>query len=420
MSEVVSSKKKFIWNMLGGLSSSGSSLLLSIIVNRMLGGTYGGIFAFAYANAQLMYTIGAFEVRPFQSTDVNEKYSFNTYLSFRIFSCLLMIILSFIYTILNGFSFEKNLVILLLVLFKAVEAFTDVYGGRFQQRDRIDLSGKLYFVRIVVSMATFILLTKILRNLVIATLGMFLSSLILFFIYDYQFVLQTDKENLKIETKYLFNLLKEVLPLFIGAFIMMYISNAPKYAIDEFYGDDIQNIYNILFMPAFVINMFSIFVFRPMLVGMAMDWNLGNLKKFWIDLLKIYGIILGLTVIALIGTWLAGIPLLSIMYGINLLEYKNQLMMVMITGGISAFLTFSCQVITIMRKQKILLFGYVISFGYAYIASKLMVQSFEIYGAILAYGTSMGLLVLLCLIIIVYTNLRRGRENENKEINLYC
>ena len=60
MDEAVSNRKKFIWNMLGGLSSSGLSLILSIAVNRMLGGTYGGIFAFAYANAQLMYTIGAF------------------------------------------------------------------------------------------------------------------------------------------------------------------------------------------------------------------------------------------------------------------------------------------------------------------------------------------------------------------------
>jgi len=419
MGEAVSNRKKFIWNMLGGLSSSGLSLILSIVVNRMLGGTYGGIFAFAYANAQLMYTIGAFEVRPFQSTDVNEKYNFNSYFSFRIFSCFLMVTVSVIYIVLNRFTLEKSLVILFLVLFKVTEAVTDVYGGRFQQKDRIDLSGKLYFVRVAVSMSVFILIAAVLHNLIMAAFGMFLSSVCLFFLYDYKFVFPEDRKGIKIQTDKLFSLFKEVLPLFIGAFIMMYISNAPKYAIDAFYGDDIQNIYNILFMPAFVINMFSIFVFRPMLVGMAVDWNLRNMKKLWAVLIKIYGVILGLTVVALAGTWIAGIPVLSVLYGVNLFEYKSHLMFVMVTGGIGALLTFSCQIITIMRKQKVLLLGYCIAFLYAYVASRIMVRSLGIGGAILAYGTSMGLLVLVCLVIIIIANIRRGRENENKEINLY-
>jgi Membrane protein involved in the export of O-antigen and teichoic acid len=419
MDEAVSNRKKFIWNMLGGLSSSGLSLILSIAVNRMLGGTYGGIFAFAYANAQLMYTIGAFEVRPFQATDVNEKYNFNSYFSFRIFSCFLMVTVSVIYIVLNRFTLEKSLVILFLVLFKVTEAVSDVYGGRFQQKDRIDLSGKLYFVRVAVSMSVFILIAAVLHNLTMAAFGMFFSSVCLFFIYDYKFVFPEDRKGIKIETDKLFSLFKEVLPLFIGAFIMMYISNAPKYAIDAFYSDDIQNIYNILFMPAFVINMFSIFVFRPMLVGMAVDWNLRNMKKLWAVLIKIYGVILGLTVVALAGTWITGIPVLSVLYGVNLSEYKSHLMLVMVTGGISALLTFSCQIITIMRKQKVLLLGYCTAFLYAYVASRLMVRSLGIGGAILAYGTSMGLLVLACLVIIITANIRRGRENENKEINLY-
>ena len=74
MVNTASNREKYIWNMLGSLSSAVSSFILSISVNRILGAEDGGFFAFAYANAQQMITIGQFEVRPYQATDINEKY----------------------------------------------------------------------------------------------------------------------------------------------------------------------------------------------------------------------------------------------------------------------------------------------------------------------------------------------------------
>ena len=53
-------------------------------------------------------------------------------------------------------------------------------------------------------------------------------------------------------------------------------SNAPKYAINTYCTDVIQNRYSILFMPAFAINLFSQFVLRPLLTPMAKMWSGGN------------------------------------------------------------------------------------------------------------------------------------------------
>ena len=407
MKESVGNKEKYIWNILGGLSSSGSSLVLSIAVNRILGGAQGGVFAFAYANAQLMYTIGAFEVRPYQSTDVKENYKFNTYVSLRIVTCAFMVLATIIYVLFNDFPLEKSIIVVLMTIFKMLEAFADVYAGRFQQRDRIDLSGKLYFVRMVTSVMAFIFMLLVTNNMMIASLVMCLVSGVLLYVYDYRQLFSEDKGKMDFDKKNLMTLLKEVLPLFIGAFIMMYISNAPKYAIEMVYNDDMQNIYNILFMPAFVINMFSIFVFRPLMITMAQDWATGDLKSLRSILVKIYLMICGLTCVALIGTWMLGIPILSIIYGVNLASYKDHLMMVMLGGGISAMLTFSCQVITIMRQQKIMLLGYLIAFIYAFAISKHLVMKWELTGAILAYSSAMGLLVIFCMVIIVYRYIKR-------------
>ena len=132
MMKTVSDKEKFIWNMMGSLANALSTLVLTICVNRILGGASGGLFAFAYANAQLMLTIGLFEVRPYQSTDIDEKYSFNAYYTQRLITCIIMIAVAVIYAFASGFSAEKSAVVIFLVMFKSVEAFTDVYGARFQ------------------------------------------------------------------------------------------------------------------------------------------------------------------------------------------------------------------------------------------------------------------------------------------------
>lgn len=410
MKKVVSDREKFAWNILGSLSSAISSLVLSICVNRILGGENGGIFAFAYSNAQLMMTVGQFEVRPFQSTDIDEKYNFNTYFSLRVISCIFMLAISIIYVCISKFSFEKSIIVLAIVFFRAVEGFADVFAGRFQQKDRIDLAGKLLFVRVTFSTIGFVCILAVTHNLPIASIIMFTISLVLLFCYDYRNVFIDDKKNLAIELEDIWNLIKDVLPLFISIFITMYISNAPKYAINGMFSDEIQNIYNILFMPAFVINMFSLFVFRPLLVHMTRYWNECQLKKLWGIVGKICIFICGITGITLVGTWLFGVPVLSLIYGIELEAYKRDLMLVMTVGGVSALMTLLYYVVTIMRQQKLLLFAHLAVFAYSCIVVRELVKRMEVRGAILSYGTSVGILALSFLIIMLYTSKVRKKS----------
>lgn len=409
-------KEKFIWNMLGSISNAMSTVILSISVNRLLDESSGGMFSFAYSNAQLMLVIGGFEVRPYQSTDIEEKYKFNTYFTFRILSCLLMLVASTMYVLIGDFDHTKSRVLILLSLFKMVEAFSDVYGGRFQQRDRIDLSGKTFFVRVVVSTIAFILLVATTRSLVIASSGMFIVSFALFFVYDYRFIFEEDKKNLRIYFDGMGGLFKDVLPLFIGNFLMMYISNAPKYAIDNYYGNEVQNVYNILFMPAFVINLFSIFIFRPMLITMTNDWREKRLKKLSSLIAKIYGAIGAITLVVSICAWLLGIPVLSLLYNLNLSEHRKDLMLVMLAGGVAAVVTFAYYIITILRQQKWILIGYIVAFIYAFFVSNVFVKQFAIKGAIISYGSAVALLALIFTAVIIISIRREKRLLGKKEL----
>ena len=63
-------KKKFIWNMLGSGIYSLATVIFVMLAKRIVGEEAGAKFYMAFTTGQMLLTIGYFEIRPFQVTDV--------------------------------------------------------------------------------------------------------------------------------------------------------------------------------------------------------------------------------------------------------------------------------------------------------------------------------------------------------------
>lgn len=395
----VSLKQKYFWNMMGSLCNSFSTMVLLLLTNWILDNEAGGVFSLAYANAQMMLIIGELEVHPIQTTDVEEEYSFQTYFTLRVFACIVMMCVSVVYTCLSGFEKEKAWIIIAFSGYKMVEALSDVFGGMYQQNDRIDLTGKTFSLRVVLSTISFGITLFAFRNLFLGALMMVVVSFILFFLYDTRFICLFPNKKVGLEFKKLDSLFKDVVPLFIAAFIMSYISNAPKYAIDNYCSDFLQNKYGILFMPAFVINLFSIFAFRPILVDMTKKWNRRDVAGVVYYIKRSVLFIILVTIICVAGGIVVGIPVLSFVYGVDLSGEQLVLAIVMIYGGFTAFSTYFHYVITVMRLQNRILIGYAVSFALVAICAPILVKKFELIGA--AVTSLMGAMVLDVVFVMI-------------------
>ena len=191
-------------------------------------------------------------------------------------------------------------------------------------------------------------------------------------------------------------------PLFVSVFVMLYISNAPKYAIDRFCSDEIQNRYSILFMPAFVINLFSQFALRPMLTPMAKIWNDGRVGDFRNNLLKMMAGIAAVTLLGIGGAWLLGIPILKMLYGADLSGDRGVLIWVMVYGGLNAVNIFLYDMIAVTRNQKKLLVAYGIAAALVFFLAPMLVQRYEMTGAIWASILSLGSLDIMLVVIIAW------------------
>ena len=201
----------------------------------------------------------------------------------------------------NGYTGVEALTVFWILGYRMVEAVADVYSGLFQQRERIDISGKEMLMRSGISTITFTIILWLTDNLLYAAMTLTLTSLVIMLFYDLHMKKYFEPTPVHLEWRGILGIYNACWPLFVSSFIMNYLNNAPKYAINTYYDETVQNSYNILFMPAFVINLLSLFVFRPLLTDLARDWEGENIKEFT-DIVKKMMILIGaLTIAARVG-----------------------------------------------------------------------------------------------------------------------
>ncbi|MBQ6564373.1 MAG: oligosaccharide flippase family protein [Clostridia bacterium] len=404
-------KANVLWNMIGSICESALNLVLMIVVNRVAGEAAGGIFTFSFSHAQMMYYLGTLEVRPIHSTDVRQKYRFADYFSLRMVSCGMMILICLLYVFMTDGEPVKKHFMMLMCIYKMLDAVYDLFASMFQQHGRIAFSGMVSTMRVCVVLVGFSAALILTKSLVAAGCVMVLASLVILLTFNMSKWHQFDDVPIHWQFSHAAEIVKSCIPLFVSVFVMLYISNAPKYAIDRYCSDVVQNRYNILFMPAFVINLFSQFVLRPLLTPMAQLWNEGNFRVFRGNVVKMLMVIALLTLFGVAGAWLLGIPILELVYGVPLAAEKGILLLVMVYGGLNAVSVFLYDMIAVTRRQKWLLAAYPLVAVVVGILSPIWVQKQEMMGAILSSVAAQVLLSGILLAIMIFV-LYRSAERK--------
>lgn len=412
-------KKTFFWNMTGSMLNALMSVVLLMIVTWVGGADVAGVFSYAFAAAQLMLTIGYYEMRPYQATDLKERYQFGDYLSSRVITCAAMIVVSIVYIAVNvlmgNCSPDRVAVVFLMCVFKLIDAAEDVFHGQFQQKGRLDVAGKAMSIRIFCSTAAFAVAFAVSHSLVAATVVAIAAALLCFVACNLTVISEFSPVRFPFRWGVLKSLFITCFPLFAGSFMINYIYNAPKFAINSLMADQFQTYYNILFMPASVINLFSGFVLKPLLTTLAENWVQGEIKKFRALTLKLILWIFALTVVIVAGGYLLGIPVLSLMYPVDLSPYRLDLVIALIGGGFSALSIILYYGITVIRKQQFILYGYSFVFVLALIFTPIFVRAGGIRGAVLVYMSLMILLSIVFLGILLFFVRREEKSGSKRE-----
>lgn len=404
-------RDSYIWNMIGSFLMAFQSVIMLMILTRTVGIIEAGIFTIANANANLSLNIGKYGMRNFQVSDIKEEFSFTEYKVSRFITSLLMICFALIFTSFSAYTshytFRKFSIILSMCIFKVVDAIEDIYLGMYQKLGRLDIASKIMSFRLILTILFFAFSIIITYDLLFSLiLSIFFTSILLFIfiMLTKNKVLNNAKDNSKINIEKVFLLLKQCFPLFVAAFLSFYIGNAPKYAIDSQLNDTLQACYGFISMPVFVIGLLNNFIFNPLLRDFSYMWQTKKIRRFVKSIIRQSFIIMIITIVCIVGAYICGIPVLSIIYNTDLSNYKLELMILLLGGGFLGLVGFLTAIITIMRCQKVLIICYVIISLLICILSPICVAYAKILGASIIYLISMMLLAFAFSFIVFFMN----------------
>ncbi len=408
-------RKDVLWNTASGMINAGQSALILIFISHYLPRGDAGVFTIAYALGNLFSTMGKYGVRNFQVTDVRENHSFSDYRVTRIVTSIAALLALLVYMLIQhltgSLTAGKFAVVFWICLWKMIDSMEDVYYGMYQQKGRLDLGARNYTIRITLSTVLFCVLLLMHCSLVTASALVAAVSAVLAVILVRTSIGQLQVAKAKTDCAQIFDILKVCFPLFLGTSLSIYIGNAPKYLIDWYLDDQAQAIFGYIMMPAFVILVLNQFIYQPMIRGLGVMWQNRERKRFVRRVWRQYLIVAGITVVIIAGGILVGIPLLSLLYNVDLAPYKAEFAVILLGGGVYALVSFIMVPLTAMRFQKCISYGFGGAAVLSLLVGKAILSRWGVMGASLLYlllNTALAVFFTAC---FVY----RGKQTDEDE-----
>lgn len=386
-------KQNIVWNMIGSFCYAFASMVLAFLVMRIAGEDEGGVFAFGYSTlGQQMFIVAYFGLRPFQITDGTGEYRFGDYLRHRYLTCGLAVLAGLLFLLHSGYTARKALAVFLLVCYKVIDGFADVYESEFQRSGNLHLTGKSNAFRTILSVGVFLAALLVCQSLTAACAAAVAAQAAGVLIFDVTVLKRMPEIDTRGDFSRAVPLTKAAFLLFLSVFLDFYIFSASKYAIDAYMDDAASGYFNVIFMPTSVINLAAGFVIRPVLTYLTDYWNGKDYRAFERLLGKITALIWALSMFAVALTCFLGRPVLKIMerllgpsYEGSLAQYHLPFIIVVLGGGFYAVLNLYYYVLVILRRQKIIFGIYVVLTAAAAALAPAMVVKRGIYGAACAY-----------------------------------
>lgn len=399
-----------LWNTLGSTMYGLNSFIMLAMVSRFSTVEEAGTFGIAFTTAQLLYIVGLFGVSHYQMTDYQKIYSFYDYAKVRAFSCCLMLAACVGSIIILHFSNYKALFTVLLSMLMMLNVVGDLYQNLFFQNNRLDLSGSALFYRTFWPLIVFCLTLMFTRQVIWAIVLQVVCNLMVTLYYIRSVApsfLREESHNGRQHD--LYKLLLDCIPLFVSLLLMNVVINASKYGIEFLMDDRAQGYYNMIFMPAQVINLCSQFVFKPMLKGYSSLLHGHKIAEFCRLILKQLGMILAFTILCCVGAYFLGVPVLGLLYQKDLYAQVYSLVLVVLGGGIFAACQLFYYIVVIMRKQNYIAYIYMIATIASIPATYALVMKQGIFGAAMSFVV-VHLVILLLYLCLIGSCFKRETE----------
>ncbi len=370
--------------------------VLTIVVTQLCGAEQAGMFSMAFIIGTLLMILGNYGVRTYQVSDIEERHSFSDYQVNRVVTCVLMMVVAYVYCGIRGYSEQMFTMCMGVCAYKMIDALADVYEGRLQQADKLYLAGVSQAFRSLVVLVVFSVFLFISRDLGLSSIAMAVAAIVTFVFLTFPLSLLETPKSRRMNAQSIAALFKQCFPVFIALFMYTLIDNMPKFVMETALSYDNQLYFNALYFPAQAILLTIGSVYKPLLVRMAQMWaDAEKRARFHLVILAIVALVIALTLVVIFLMAWIGIPIMSFMYGVDFEQFRGLSYIMIAAGGVTAIIDFLYQVITVLRRQKSVMKLYLITFGFSLFVPILLIDFTGLPGAVIGYLIVMTILLVL-------------------------
>lgn len=394
------SRKDFVWNAVGLTLNACNSLFFLIVVRFINGLDVAGIFTYTFALCVFFYAFVIYFNRSFQVSD--SSFSFNDYLTCRTITSIIGLVAILIFALVNQFSSFEIAVVLLLSGFRIIEAISDCFYGAIQKKNKLYQTGISLSLKAIFGLLAFYLVDWFTHDLALGIVALIIINLLFFCFYDLKCYRKLYKDKIKFSFTHLKSILKAALPIVIFSTLAIYLSNCQKYILPYFESDDIQAIFGILIMPATVLGLVGSYLINPFINKFTLHHQQKNYTKYISSAQKLLVVLTGIGLGAFIVCYFVGIPLLELIFQLNLSDYLWPLQFIVLASVFYAAAMIVSSLLTILGENRRQTYVYFIAALVATITAIWFIPNFGIFGAVYSFLISSFILIVLYITLLQF------------------
>ena len=394
--EPLSLKVNTLWNSVGCLLYLGCQWLITVLVVVLSAGyQFAGELAIAMAVGNIFAPIALFRVRTYQVSDITNKFSSQNYIALRAITIVGAFLLVTIYCLVSRIGVSLLPLVMVYLVFKADETFSDVLYGIDQRRQRMDYIGVSQGIRGVLSIMFFSLSLVAFNSLLVAVICMAAACMAVTWLYDIPHARRFGRIRPALSVTSAFQLLKTCFPAALSFLCCNAVISISRQYFGFEYGEYDLGIYAAVATPAIIIQVSASYLYFPAISRIAelfIERNKQELVKIIVKLsVAIFIVMLVLCLIIL----LCGDYALILLYGISIAPYTNLLLPICIVISLLAYFCFLSEVLIIFRSFFYLLFSSVLALLACFLLVIPLISNFGMNGlnVVLIVSYSVGLIV---------------------------
>ena len=398
-----SKKKDYIWNSLGSLLQSAISPVLLIVITRLNGIDDSGLFSFAISLSVVFWAVSLWGGRTYQASDVKREFCSGGYVAVRFAASLIVAVSAVVFCVLNGYNTTKTGLIMILVAFKILESIADSLYGVLQIHRKLYIAGISLTMKAILGFGVFIVVDIVTKNVMYGALAILLVNALIILLYDVLWVRRVEaiamnKKFIKEYAGQAVVIMKRTSAVFVVVFLTMFSLNIPRYFLDKSHPDQI-GYFGIMAMPITLLGLFISFIIQPNVVNLSELLAKGKLKKFARIVGKINQITFGMGVLSVVLSYLIGVWMLNVIFGININNFRLDLTIMVIGATANAFVSIYVNLLIIMRRFKGQFYTLLLTDILAVAVSMCLIERLAMLGSVLVFMMISFLQVALLLVI---------------------